>query len=132
MEVTGVLHVKYDTNAVSDKFTKRDFILMISENPSYPQYVSFQLAQDKCSLLDMFSCGDNVTVSFNLRGRSWTSPQGEVKYFNTLEAWRIVVATGVATHAVNAPSPIAQSVVQNNAPTVSIENLDDSGNDLPF
>eukprot|EP01041_Mallomonas_annulata_P030605 gene30605-52780_t len=49
----------------------------------------FQLTQDKCSLADGVNTNDQIEVSFNLRGREWTSPQGEVKYFNTLEAWRI-------------------------------------------
>ena len=55
----------------------------------YPQDIMFQAAQDKCSMLDGFNENDQVEVSFNLRGREWTSPQGEVKYFNTLDAWRI-------------------------------------------
>ena len=55
----------------------------------YPQHISFQATQDRCSLLDGVNVGDTVTVHFNLRGREWTSPQGEIKYFNTLEAWKI-------------------------------------------
>ena len=39
----------------------------------------------------------SVEVSFNLRGREWTSPTGDVKYFNTLEAWRIETAQATAT-----------------------------------
>jgi hypothetical protein len=39
--------------------------------------------------LDAFKVGNQLEVSFNLRGREWTSPAGEVKYFNTLEAWKI-------------------------------------------
>jgi hypothetical protein len=48
-----------------------------------------QLKQDKCSLLDGINLGDELAVSINIEGRSWTSPQGEVKYFNTLSAWKI-------------------------------------------
>jgi hypothetical protein len=61
----------------------------------------FQLTQDKCSLLDAFMEGQQVEVSFNLKGREWTSPQGEVKYFNTLEAFRVEQSLGVS-----APKPI--------------------------
>ncbi len=128
MDVTGKLHVKFDAVAVSDKFTKRDFVLMIADNPTYPQYVSFQLTQDKCALLDLVEANMDVTVSFNLRGRAWTSPQGETKYFNTLEAWRIL--------PVAAAAPVQQAPtvppVHHSTPVVNIENLDDSGNDLPF
>ena len=73
---------------VSEKFKKRDFVL-VDNSSQYPQFLSFQLTQDKVSLMDTYNEGDEVTVYFNLRGREWTSPANEVKYFNTLEAWKI-------------------------------------------
>ncbi|MFN8142950.1 MAG: DUF3127 domain-containing protein [Bacteroidia bacterium] len=88
MQITGILKVKKSEQVVNDRFKKREFVL--TDNSSqYPQHISFQLTQDRCGLLDAVQQGDNITVSFNLRGREWTSPQGEVKYFNTLEAWKI-------------------------------------------
>jgi hypothetical protein len=63
----------------------------------YPQQISFQVVQDKCDDLNNFKEGMSVEVSFNLRGREWTSPTGDVKYFNTLEAWRIETAQATAT-----------------------------------
>jgi hypothetical protein len=87
-KLTGTLKVIKDTVQITEKFSKREFV--VSENSSmYPQEIAFQAAQDKCSMLDGFTEGEQVEVSFNLRGREWTSPQGEVKYFNTLDAWRI-------------------------------------------
>ena len=88
MEVTGVLKAKFDTKKVSDKFQNREFVLTTESHTPYPQHVSFQLTQDKCSLMDNFKEGDDIKVLFNLRGREWNGPQG-IKYFNTLEAWRI-------------------------------------------
>lgn len=93
MNITGKLKAKFDTQKVSEKFQKRDFVLTTDHTTPYPQQVSFQLTQDKVALLDNFNEGDKLTVDFNLRGREWNSPQG-VKYFNTLEAWRIVKAQG--------------------------------------
>ena len=88
MDITGILKVKGEAQQVSEKFRKREFVL--SDNSSqYPQHISFQLTQDKCSLIDQYNVGDEIKVHFNLRGREWTSPKNEVKYFNTLEAWRI-------------------------------------------
>jgi len=84
----GTIKVIGQTVMVSEKFSKREFVVTDTSS-QYPQDVSFQVTQDKCSLLDSFMEGQAVEVSFNLRGREWTSPQGEVKYFNTLEAWRI-------------------------------------------
>ena len=88
LQVKGKLKVKGSEQAISDRFRKREFVLT-DDSSQYPQYISFQLTQDKCALLDAFNIGDEMTVSFNLRGREWTSPKGEVKYFNSLEAWRI-------------------------------------------
>lgn len=93
MDITGILKVKMDAMQVSEKFKKREFI--ITDNSSqYPQHISFQLTQDKCGLLDQYKVGDELKVHFNLRGREWTSPKGEIKYFNTLEAWRIEGGAG--------------------------------------
>lgn len=87
-KLTGKIKVKKETEVISDKFSKREFVLT-DESSMYPQDISFQLTQDKCGLIDNWLVGSNVEVSFNLRGREWTSPQGEVRYFNTIEAWRI-------------------------------------------
>lgn len=86
-QLTGKLIVKNDTQVVSEKFSKREFV--IETQDTYPQSIMFQLTQDKCALLDNAKVGDTLTVSYNLRGRGWTNPQGETKYFNTIEAWRI-------------------------------------------
>lgn len=87
-QLTGTLKVKENTVQVSEKFSKREFVITESSS-MYPQDIMFQLEQDKCNLIDNAKIGDQLTVSFNLRGREWTSPQGEVRYFNTLSAWRI-------------------------------------------
>ena len=87
MQVAGKLIVVNPTQVVSEKFSKREFV--IETKDQYPQQVMFQLTQDKCNLLDGVAVGNQLEVSFNLRGREWTSPAGEVKYFNTLEAWRL-------------------------------------------
>jgi hypothetical protein len=87
-KVTGTVKVIGQTIAVTEKFTKRD--LVITDQSQYPQDISFQLSQDKVDLLDSFVQGDLIEVSFNLRGREWANPTtGEVRYFNTLDAWRI-------------------------------------------
>jgi hypothetical protein len=97
-KVEGVLKHIGDTVVVSEKFSKREFVLTVPHD-QYPQHVAFQLTQAKCDNINSYGVGQNVTVSFNLRGREWTSPQGEVKYFNTLEAWRIESAGSSAPEA---------------------------------
>ncbi len=88
MDITGTLKVKNAEQKVSEKFKKREFVI-VDNSSQYPQYLQFQLTQDRCSLLDSYNIGDELKVYFNLRGREWTNPQGEVKYFNSLEAWKI-------------------------------------------
>ena len=88
MQLTSIIKVKKEEQVINDKFRKREFVL--TDNSSqYPQLISFQLTQDRCAILDQVQIGETVVVHFNIRGREWTSPQGEIKYFNTLEAWKI-------------------------------------------
>jgi hypothetical protein len=89
MEVSGKLHAVFDTKQVTDRFQKREFVLEVADNPRYPQYVLFQLTGDRCDQLEGYQPGDEVKVEFSLRGREWTSPRGEVKYFNSLDVWTI-------------------------------------------
>lgn len=88
-ELEGTLIVIKDTHVVSDRFKKREFVVKTEEDSPYPQMIPLQLTQDRCANLDGFNTGDKVKVDFNLRGREWTSPQGEVKHFLSLDAWKI-------------------------------------------
>lgn len=88
IETTGKLHLIFETKQVSERFTKREFVLELVDG-KYPQTVLFQLSGDRCSSIDAFRIGDDVRLEFNLRGREWRNPQGEVKYFNSLDVWRI-------------------------------------------
>ena len=88
-EISGKLHAIFDTAQVSERFTKREFVLELADNPKYPQLVQFQLTGDRVSQLDSFRVGDEVTIEFSLRGREWKSPRGETKYFNSLDVWQI-------------------------------------------
>lgn len=115
-KLNGVVKVINPTVQVTEKFSKREFVL--TDNSSmYSQDILFQMTKDKVDILDAFGVGQQVEVSFSIKGREWTSPQGEVKYFNTLECFRI--------EAVGTP---VQSVTQPTAtPTESTED-----DDLPF
>ena len=68
MEVVGTLKAKFDTQKVSDRFQKREFVLTTEASTPYPQHVSFQVTQDKCNILDQFNDGEEIKVQFNLRG----------------------------------------------------------------
>ena len=125
MNIKGKLKVINPTIVVSDKFSKREFVVETEE--TYPQPISIQLTQDKCSLLDLFKVGQDVEVSINLRGREWTSPQGEVKYFNTIEAWRINQLASVPT--ASTPITKASGIAANFQEDAIADMMPD---DLPF
>ncbi len=119
--ITGTLKVKSAEQQVSEKFRKREFV--ITDNSSqYPQHISFQLTQDKCSLIDSCKVGEDIKVFFNLRGREWKSPKdGELKYFNSLEAWKIEKAG----NAQGSSAPVAE-------PDITSFSASEGENDLPF
>ena len=121
-KLQGTIKVIKDTQQVSDKFSKREFVVTTPDD-KYPQDIMLELQQDQTSLLDAFMEGQEVEVSFDIRGRLWTSPQGEDKYFNTLKAFR-VEAIGAAP---SKPKPV--KVVAEVFAEATTEAEDD---DLPF
>ncbi len=93
MEFTGKVHKIFPVQELKNNFTKRDFVL-VDETSQYPQYITFQLMKERCSLIDKFKEGDAVKVAFNLNGREWTNPEGKTIYFNSLVAWKLEAADG--------------------------------------
>ncbi|UII29429.1 DUF3127 domain-containing protein [Fulvivirga maritima] len=96
MNVKGKILEISSTQQVTSSFQKREFVLEYAENPQYPEFLKFEMIQDKCNLLDSYKVGDDIDVYFNLKGRKWTDPKGEVKYFNSLQAWKL---EGVSNNA---------------------------------
>lgn len=90
MKVKGVIIKIYDTVQVTKDFKRRNFILEHNDR-GHSEYISMELFQDHCSIADLFKIGDKVAVDFNLKGRKWTNAEGTEKYFNTLQAWNMVV-----------------------------------------
>jgi len=87
MEVTGRIKVINPEQQVSASFKKRE--LVVTTDEQYPQHIMIEFTQDKCDLLNNYRPGETVKVSINLRGREWINPQGESKYFNSIQGWRI-------------------------------------------
>ncbi len=125
MEIKAKLLEIFNTQQISQSFRKREFVVEFAENPQYPEFVKFELIQDKCDLLDSMKAGDMVNVSFNLKGRKWTDPQGQVKYFNSLQAWRITPEQAGAPAGGGTPPPPAAT----DEPEWLASGEDD---DLPF
>ena len=88
MEITGKIKKIDETRTYGTSgFRKRELVITTEEQ--YPQMLMVEFVQDKCDLLNSYSVGDDVKVSINLRGREWINPEGEAKYFNSIQGWRI-------------------------------------------
>ena len=100
---TGILKVKNAEVKVSEKFKKREFVLTDNAQ-SYPQTILFQLTQDRCSFIENAKVGDEVTVHFLLKGREWKNPQGEIKFFNSLDVFKVEAKANGNAASVQEPS----------------------------
>jgi single-strand DNA-binding protein len=109
---TGIIAHIGSTQEVGNGFLKREFVLQIPDG-NYSEKPKFELIKDKCTLLDAYAEGQEITVSFNLRGREYQGKDGKTMYFTNLQAWKIEGSAG------QAPVPVNYQA-------------DDSDNDLPF
>ena len=94
--IKGAIKLINEVKVISDKFSVREFVIT-TPDPKYPQDIIFQLTNDKMDIIKPYGVGQEVEVSFNLRGREFNG-----RYYNTLDAWRV---TGEAkpTSPVNEP-----------------------------
>ncbi|MEE1884252.1 DUF3127 domain-containing protein [Pedobacter flavus] len=122
MEIKGRVHEIGAVQQVSDTFKKRDLIVEYAENPTYPEYIRFEALQDKTALFDNLKAGDEIEVSFNLRGRPWTDKTGKTSYFNSLVVWRL---TTISSGADQGSAPAF-------APPVDLNSAPSEDDDLPF
>lgn len=129
-EVEGKLHRVFPTEQKSANFTAREFVLEIPDG-NYPQLIKFQAVQDRCGILDNFSEGDAVRVSFDLRGREWNG-----KYLTNLNAWRIEAGGGEGSGGGNTSSRAKSAPAAENFPADPFPNYSEappvSSDDLPF
>ena len=122
MEVIGKIKLINETQTFgASGFRKREVVVTTDEQ--YPQMIMIEFVQDKCDLLNSYAVGQDVKVSINLRGREWINPEGEAKYFNSIQGWRI------ENLAQSAPQDIPQNNNFAPAPDLSSDNEPD---DLPF
>lgn len=122
-EIKGKIISIGDTQRVSDRFAKREFVIEKNEDVkgnNFTDYIKFQLTQDRCDLIDNHNVGDEINIKFNIRGNKWEK-NGQVSYFTNLDAWQIESFGGSAA-------------VTNDAPPISENDLPPQieEDDLPF
>ena len=126
MEVKGKIKLITDTKTYgTNGFRKREVVIVTDEQ--YPQFLNIEFTQEKTELLNNFNVGDEVEISINLRGREWVSPQGETKYFNSINGWRITKIN--QENSQDVPPPITDDF----PPAEEYKNdFDEEPDDLPF
>ena len=107
MDLKGEIIRINNTKQVSEKFALREFV--VETKDQYPQSIILQVSQDKCKVLDNYKLGDLVQVSINVRGRKWTDKNGQDRFFNTLEAWKI---TNESSAPVSVPAPAPEPTME--------------------
>ncbi|MDB4635400.1 MAG: DUF3127 domain-containing protein [Flavobacteriaceae bacterium] len=127
MEVQGTVKLIDETKTFgTNGFRKRELVVTTEEQ--YPQHIMIEFVQDKCDLLNSFSPGQKVKVGINLRGREWQSPQGETKYFNSIQGWKIDALEAASSGAAAGIPPVPPMEAFSPADNLNEEDHDD----LPF
>ena len=126
MEIQGKIKLIGEAKSYGNSgFKKRELVVTTEEQ--YPQHLLVEFLQDKTDLLNKFKVGQQVKVGINLRGREWVSPQGETKYFNTIQGWRIEkLQTEAPTSQQMPPMPAADAF----EPATNFN--EEEHDDLPF
>ena len=127
MELQGTVKKIGETQTFASGFQKRGLVLLTDEQ--YKQPIQIDFLSDKIDLLNNVSEGESVKVGINIRGKEWTNPQGEVKYFNSISGWRLEKVSGENTNT-EAPQ---SNTFQTPAPMTNENPFADEGDeDLPF
>jgi single-strand DNA-binding protein len=115
-DLTGKIKIIQEAKTFDSGFTKREMVVIV-EDGKYPQEINVEFVQDKISLLDDLQVGQEVTVTFDIRGREYNG-----RYFNNLQGWKIETP-GVE----NAFTTEVQS-----SGSVSVAPTDFEDKDIPF
>lgn len=125
MEVQGRIKVIGETQTFgANGFRKREVVVTTEEQ--YPQHIMVEFVQDKTELLNNYQVGQQVKININLRGREWVNPQGETKYFNSIQGWRIEALQADNSNPEMPPVPPAEAF----EPATNLN--EDDHDDLPF
>jgi len=90
-ELKGSIKVIGEVQEFSSGFKKREIVVTVPDD-KYPQDIKLEVMKEKCDALDQFSVGEEVSVSFNVRGNEFNG-----KFYTNLQAWKIT-STGVKPH----------------------------------
>ena len=125
MELSGKIKWIDETKTYgTNGFRKREVVITTEEQ--YPQHILVEFIQDKCDLMNSYQVGQDVKIGINIRGREWVNPEGQTKYFNSIQGWRIEKLSESEVTDDIPPVPNSDSFDQPK------ESNNDEPDDLPF
>ncbi len=86
-DLTGKIKLIQEARTFDSGFTKREMVVIVDDG-KYPQEINLEFVQDKVALLDALQPGQEVTVTFDIRGREYNG-----RYFNNLQGWKVSAAS---------------------------------------
>ena len=113
--IKGTLEAIFEVQIFQSGFQKREFLVKTDEQ--FPQIIKLELTKDKCSILDAFKKGQQVSVDFNLRGSEFNG-----KHYINLTAWRVsansedAIANTATEARVNAAPKVIEDIDQDQLP----------------
>ena len=130
-EASGKIKMIGDVQSFASGFTKREFVVTTA-NDKYPQDIKFDMTKDKCALLDSFRVGDEVQVTFDIRGREYNG-----KYYVDLSCWKLQASNGGGTdgpapHGQQQGGGRSQQASSQGEPSMADLRNDDDFDDVPF
>jgi hypothetical protein len=93
--IKGAIKLINPIKVISDKFSVREFVVT-TPDAKYPQDILFQTVNDRMDVLESLGVGQQVEVSYNVRGREFNG-----RYYNTLDAWKVQVIGGQTVETTN-------------------------------
>jgi single-strand DNA-binding protein len=88
LSITGVVSKKSEKANVGQTYESQ-LLIVTTEDETYPQDYPVEMQKNTFQYLDEINEGDKVEINVNVRGKKWTNPQGEDKYFVTLAGYRV-------------------------------------------
>ena len=121
-ELTGALKHLMDLQTFASGFTKREFVIEVQDG-KYPQMIKFECVKDKTAILDGLAIGDNISVTFDIRGNEFKE-----RFYVNLVAWKLSKADGSSGSDSAPQSPPAEASSLDD----QFDNEPDDSDDIPF
>lgn len=123
MQIEGELIGKFPIQQITETFQKRDFVIRTIEQ--YPQEILIELTQNRVFDIDQIPKGTNIRVDINIRGRRWIDKEGNTRFSNSIQAWKITQLGGVhmETRENDFPDPPAE---------MTAKKQEEEDDDLPY